>query len=300
MPTCLLLRILLAAALIEARMVAQTISVEVNVSGQTNLWLSGTPAGTHAGACIDRVGDRAPGQSPVELLGLPLQQGVQLFFAASGQVNNGPLGSAPTAPPDGLEAYIIGNSNGAENGIANITAPIDALLGVFLGEDEPGGGALPSSLDFGSRESRDYRTLSPQLQQPFFIGDGVDSAGGLQLVIVPNAATRLFLGTMDGCGHWNNEGVFHVRVTATNSLIMTPFLNAGGVISLEAEDAALLPPMASFRTNSAFSSALHRILKGRSWRSAVPCLSARQRGISHLGSCSGGDVGQRLVLCFGG
>ncbi len=251
----LLSHILLTVALIATHAVAQSISVEVTVTGQANIWLSGTAPGTKAGACIDGIADLAPGQSPVQVIGIPIKPDGRLAFAASGEVSNSPLTGAPPAPPDGLWNYIIVNHNGAENGIANLIAPMNSLIGVFLGNGEPGGTPSPNTLEFSNPPSREFPTLVPALKQPFFIGNGTDSDGIGQFVIVPKAATRLFLGTMDGCGYWNNEGLFHVRVTTADPPVLTPSRVAEGVISLEAEDAALVSPMEALRDYSASAQA---------------------------------------------
>jgi hypothetical protein len=44
----------------------------------------------------------------------------------------------------------------------------------------------------------------------FFIGDGMTSLMALQSFIAPTGSTRLFLGTMDGFGWFNNAGQFTV------------------------------------------------------------------------------------------
>jgi hypothetical protein len=49
--------------------------------------------------------------------------------------------------------------------------------------------------------------LTPGLQQIFFIGDG-----SLGAISVPTGATRLFLGTVDGFGWYNNTGTIDVTV----------------------------------------------------------------------------------------
>ena len=97
------------------------------------------------------------------------------------------------------------------NGISDVVAPINSLIGVFLGPNQPSLGAAPSTLDFSSI-GLGFSSLSPQLQQTFFIGDGLTgtASGNVQRFIVPSGATRLFLGTMDG-GEWNNNsGAFGV------------------------------------------------------------------------------------------
>src|SRR5262249_38080913 len=78
----------------------------------------------------------------------------------------------------------------------------------------------PPSLDFGTVASRDYVSLSPQLAQAFFIGDGRRStiSGSLcQSIVVPAGAARLFLGTMDGFEWNNNSGSYSVSICTTLS-----------------------------------------------------------------------------------
>ena len=74
------------------------------------------------------------------------------------------------------------------------------LGGVFLG-DAPLDTPAPSPLDFRSGMGVNFLSLAPQIGQLFFIGDGrqgIDEPGGaLQTFIVPDGATRLFLGFAD-------------------------------------------------------------------------------------------------------
>jgi RHS repeat-associated protein len=70
------------------------------------------------------------------------------------------------------------------------------LGGVFLGPDEPFDPA-PPHLTFSS--TQDFSTLSPLLNQLFFIGDGRSAAGTTQQFVAPAGATRLYLGIVDSC-----------------------------------------------------------------------------------------------------
>jgi hypothetical protein len=71
-----------------------------------------------------------------------------------------------------------------------------------------------------------YSTISPQLKQPFFIGDG--KAGTVQqTVIAPAGATRLFLGSMDGSGWFNNTGSFSVDATPEPGSASLLLISAG-------------------------------------------------------------------------
>jgi hypothetical protein len=176
----------------------------ITVPGTSDPWLAGMPDGSTASTT-----DSAPGQSPV-LVGIAITSGMTLQWTASGLVGH-PM---DLAGPDGatwLSSY--SHDAGAQNGISNITVPIDSLLGVFLGTDQPSLTAAPSALNFSSSASRDYLTLTPALKQVFFMGDGL-SGSIAQSITAPNGATRLFLGTMDGYEWINNVRSFEVNINA--------------------------------------------------------------------------------------
>jgi hypothetical protein len=112
---------------------------------------------------------------------------------------------------------LISHYLGAENGIADITAPFVSLIGVFLGPDSPEHEVVPRPLDFRNPADRDYLVLAPELRQPFFIGDGLTRSGAVQHVIAPPGASRLFLGVMDEYRWSDNEGAFTVEITRVAS-----------------------------------------------------------------------------------
>jgi hypothetical protein len=99
---------------------------------------------------------------------------------------------------------------------AALSVRVDALMGVFLGATSPTGGVTPAQLDFSTGLGLAFTTLSPLVGQMFFIGDGRTtlnlgpSAGTEQAFVVPVGATRLFLGSSDGFGWFNNSGDFTV------------------------------------------------------------------------------------------
>ena len=171
------------------------------VSGTSNPYLAGMPNGS---ACC--IGDTAPAQSPVLVTGVSLTAGSALTFSVSGSVDN--AAGTPTLTPDGGSVF----TGTSENGISAATWPLNALVGVFLDATQPDSSAAPSPLDF---TSTNFTTLSPQLKQAFFIGDGRTGtgSGSTQTFIVPAGATRLFLGTSDGVGWFNNTGSFNVGVS---------------------------------------------------------------------------------------
>jgi hypothetical protein len=182
------------------------VDYDVAVVGNSNPWLAGMPSGS----IIDG-GDIAPRESPT-YFPLMISAGDVLAFDAHGAVENGPRPGGPG--PDG--GVFLPHAAGSVNGISGVVAPLNSLMGVFLGPDQPYSTDAPSPLDFTSTGNVlggvNYRTLSPLLQQVFFIGDGKTSEGLIQQIVAPNGASRLYLGTMDGTEWSNNTGVFNVSV----------------------------------------------------------------------------------------
>jgi len=176
------------------------------VPGTSDPFLAGMPNGS---TCCG--GDSAPGQSPV-LVSFAITPGSNVTFSVTGSVDN--TGAPPSLTPDGAGPPFLTSSN---NGIAGATWPINALVGVFLDASQPDSSPTPASLDFSaSGVGTDFTTLSPALKQAFFIGDGLTGTGtgSVQNFVVPAGATRLFLGTSDGFGWFNNSGTFAVTVSA--------------------------------------------------------------------------------------
>jgi hypothetical protein len=197
----------LAVLAVAIGIAASAHATTITVPGTSNPWLAGMPNGTTA-----RFGDVAPDQSPVSVAVTP---GQWLVISAIGLTDHCDFGLCGLAgaegdPGEGVWSHAFGD----ENGMSDIISPIDALLGVFLGPGQPDPTAL-STLDFSTAASTDFAALSPELQQVFFIGDGLRLDGlTSQNFIVPNGATRLFLGTMDGFDWNNNAGSLDVSVNA--------------------------------------------------------------------------------------
>lgn len=126
--------------------------------------------------------------------------GTGLVFTASsitGTVSSG----ANITGPDGAH----GGPSTDMNSIYGISGVVHGesgffLVAVFESDAEPTDPA-PDRLDFSYEGiSENFTTLSPQLNQTFFIGDGLTgtSNGIVQSIKVPANATRLFLGFADG------------------------------------------------------------------------------------------------------
>jgi hypothetical protein len=215
----------LAVALAALAAPMQAGAVGVRVPGTANPWLAGMPNGS-----IDPP-DQAPGQSPVLVTGLDLGTLDVLTFSVRGGVANCPASNSSTlccpecgrafpkadGPVPGQAGAIEVFTHAPVNGLSNIRAPINSLIGVFLGPGVPNVGPTPETLDFSHDAlGLDFLNLHPQLKQTFFIGDGLTGRGSgeRQQFFVPEGATRLYLGTMDGAEWVNNAGAFRVQVPA--------------------------------------------------------------------------------------
>jgi hypothetical protein len=161
-------------------------------------------------------GDTAASQAPPAVAGLELEACATLNFSVQGRVS-----FTPTPPvgdnPDGDDAFSMTNFGDGISAPLNVRA--NALVGVFLDDGMPTGKSTPGQLDYTPGLS--FVLEMPGLRQIFFIGDGLTSDtkngqydGGPQSFVVPHGATRLFLGTADGSGWYNNTGLFEVSVTS--------------------------------------------------------------------------------------
>jgi len=176
-----------------------------DVPATSNPWLAGMPNGTIANPGNPHNNpDTAPNNVPANVMNLPIIPGQALTFdSINGGANN--FQSDELFNPDGNTGWIVSNFSGNEHGKSDLTAPINAVIGVFLTDDFPtSDGAVPTALDFSTEAARDFQSLSPKLRQPFFIGDGKRSDNSTQQFIIPQGATRLYIGIMDGY-EWNNN-----------------------------------------------------------------------------------------------
>jgi hypothetical protein len=187
----------------------------VTVGGKSDIWLSGMPAGSKASW-----NDTTANATPVNA-GITVVPGALLTFTAiSGTVSHGTAtGTGPfdaeghvgTTYDHGSDAPVA--QPGVENGIADIVSPIVALLGVFLTDAQPNLTAAPARRDYSQASAREKALYDDiELKQPFFIGDGKAPGSVVQQFKVPDGATRLFLGPMDGHEWNNNSGSFSVTI----------------------------------------------------------------------------------------
>ena len=102
--------------------------------------------------------------------------------------------------PDGADLFGgIGTGIDPTDGLAGLATHANGMLvGVFLdGHEHDSGHSAPAPLDFHSL-GEGFERLSPAIDQPFFIGDGLSATGAVQQFLVPDAARTLVLGVVDG------------------------------------------------------------------------------------------------------
>lgn len=108
------------------------------------------------------------------------------------------------------------NGNGVDgshlqplDGISGYMGPQGPLAGVFLDDSIPNTGPAPDTLDFTPFGlGTDFLSISPQLRQVFYIGDGFTGIGDTQQFIAPPGATRLCIGIPDGFGFVGHPGAY--------------------------------------------------------------------------------------------
>jgi len=166
----------------------------LGVSGQANLFAAGQAAVTDPGS-------GGGGVLPPSF-SLPGGTGRALTFSSVTGLTDCCSRLPPQMNPEGTLFNIFnGQTNiGAGNGISGISAPGQMFLaGVFLDASTPAGGA-PATLNFLTAPGGiGFSSLSPLLRQMFFIGDGLtgNGIGSVQTFLIPDSATRLFLGIAD-------------------------------------------------------------------------------------------------------
>lgn len=209
-------------------------SVNLNIPATSNPFLAGQPAGVSASNNNphndpdwtanspnppSNLGGVHIEASPVQVpTAIPITPGTAMTFDGINGGANNDYTFTTRYTADGDTTNLATNTDGNEHGIANMTAPINCLLGVYLNDSVPGSSSPPANLDFSTDSERNFTSLSPQLNQIFFIGDGRNDAGDVQQFVVPSGATRLFIGTWDDYEWNNNIGSFNLTVHAPGTV----------------------------------------------------------------------------------
>ena len=183
-------------------------SVGFGVPGFSNPWLAGTAPGSTSSSGQDTLSNATPSL----IHGVNLVDGATLNIIAQGGVVNDPAHPVSVGPDGGDFLGTTFVTHPSENGLAALTAPYNALVGVFLDDTAPSAaGAPPAALDFsgaGIAGGINAATIAPALRQPFFVGDGFTQDGVAHKFVVPAGATRLYLGSFDPSDNENNTGSF--------------------------------------------------------------------------------------------
>jgi hypothetical protein len=165
------------------------------IPGTSVIYAAGTQVGEAASA---------GGTAPVLLA---VTGDASLTFSISGSVSLN--GGGNTNDADGVGAAVATSSNSGYGSISGITEPnAGGLIGVFVAAGGPSGSA-PAALNFVTTGTN-FTSLSPLLDQTFFIGDGLtgDGTGTAQTFYVPTGATALYLGISDAGGYNGAPGSY--------------------------------------------------------------------------------------------
>ncbi|MEN0020881.1 MAG: hypothetical protein AAF747_08370 [Planctomycetota bacterium] len=217
--------ILGTAATVASAQINVVVPATANIFSAT----TGNP-GPNATAAVEIAIPSGPGNQfvAVDVTGLVTAlEGILPFTNADGMFIN-PAGQA-------VDTNIV-----PSNGLSGTFLPAGlSLVGTFLGPQRGPGLISPSSVDFGVL-GVDFVTISPEIQQTFFIGDGLtgNGTGLVQLFAVPEGATSLFLGFADGSffdgpagAFGDNAGQLDVDVSFVPTPASAALLGLGGVFA---------------------------------------------------------------------
>ncbi|MCP3888515.1 MAG: PEP-CTERM sorting domain-containing protein [Desulfobulbaceae bacterium] len=199
---------------------------DITVSGGDAIWLAGRTDLVIPPAGVIWPGGLARHPTTPELIQETLPPGISVSGGDVVRVLDPAIGGISFFNGFGGTIYgpdgngLPGDSTlGSFGGISGYKGTQGALAGVFLDDSIPNG-AAPASLDFSlTGLGIEFTTLSPDLQQVFFIGDGVTSGNIFQEFTAPTGATRVFFGVTDGFAfvgppgaYDDNDGLYRIRV----------------------------------------------------------------------------------------
>jgi hypothetical protein len=194
-----------------------TVSAQADIFGAGHPVVPSFPAG---GGVLPPVVNFTPGANLV-----------LTFASVTGNVS--PDNGAENNGPDGGSGGTNINSSSGISGI--VVDRIFPMVGVFLNNTEPANPA-PPVLNFTGNTG--FATLSPALQQVFYVGDGLTGTGtgNTQQFFIPAGATRLYLGFEDAQGfqgnpsfYGDNVGSFTATLSISNSVPEPSTLLTGGI-----------------------------------------------------------------------
>jgi|ERR1035438_677885 hypothetical protein len=188
---------------------------DVIVVATTDIWLAGQPDGASVTGYFGS--DTAPANSPVSVGAVG---GTVYTFSITGYTPVSVDGVCfdSNADAGACCADEFSDSPGSANSISLAHLSAGALVGVFVAAGGPSG-PTPPALDFsGSGIGTSFASLSPLLDQLFFIGEGLTGTGtgDVQQFVAPADATELYLAVADSVGaSGNNSDSISVDVSET-------------------------------------------------------------------------------------
>ncbi len=206
----------LAAAFLAAAFAASAQAAPIVLGGTVNTNVS---ANSSIYQIFGHSGSASPAYGPAAdavLLNFAAGANNLFHFSASGLTNC--CSGAGNTQADGASGSTnVQGLNGLSSASGNSQL---ALLGVFTSEADPFGGSAPAALAWNANSPQ---SLSPLLNQVFYIGDGksgfLNAAGNALDFLAPSGATRLYLGVADAwafggpSGYYNdNTGQYAVTI----------------------------------------------------------------------------------------
>lgn len=196
---------------------AASAQTAVTVSGTANIYGAGLAAPL---ASNSSCGTASNGTAPV-LVSIPPGATSFSLTSSSGTVacvDPGNVATSGDGPCQGLTNTNITGENNL-SGIVHSGSTM-FLMGVFLGASAPVAPA-PAGLSY-TAGNVNFASQSAQLQQVFFVGDGLTGSGtgATQQFVIPSGATRLFLGFADASSFQGASGCFQDNA-GTRSAVVT-------------------------------------------------------------------------------
>jgi len=223
---------------------------------------AGPTSGSQTSATVQSTGSiyaTGGGSTPPTMITLPSGATSVAFNSVTGSITTGcastegciilnhGTGDNPN-DPDGVGAVPAISSNTGTASISGMMAPgAGYLVGLFVPAGGPAG-AAPAALDFTSSGlGTSFTSLSPQLDQVFFIGDGLtgNGTGTQQTFNIPTGAVQLWLGISDAGGYVGAPGAYGDNLgTYTVGLTVNAPGSGGVTVTETAPDGLTLVSMA--------------------------------------------------------
>ncbi len=163
------------------------------------------------------------GELPYEIDFNPQEAQAVEFSSVTGTVSNGSANGGPDGSLWNGDPNVVGIMIESSNNLSTIAflKRFAFMTGVFLGASAAAPPA-PHGLIFTNADQ--FETLSPLVAQTFFIGDGLTGTGNgaTQIFVIPEGASRLFIGIADACNvksfarpscYFDNSGSFTGKIT---------------------------------------------------------------------------------------